>query len=63
VAVVAITHAVINFIAGQPIVHPYAVVVAVSVVIVAAAGVAVKKKASLAALLGISLLSTVLFHP
>src|SRR5688572_14629942 len=62
VAAVAITHAVINVIAGEPVIHPYAAVVAVFVVIVAAAGVAVKKKASLPVLLGISFLSTVLFH-
>ena len=61
-AAVVITHAVINGIAGKPVIHPYAVLTAVSVVLVAAAGVAVKKKASLAALLGISFLSTVLFH-
>ena len=62
VAAVAITHGAINLIAGEPVFHVYAVVVAVSVVVVAAAGVAVKKKASLAVLLGISVLSTVLFH-
>lgn len=62
VAAVVITHAVINGIAGQPVLHPYAALVAVSVVLVAAAGVAVKKKASLTAVLGISFLSTVLFH-
>ncbi len=62
VAAVVITHTIINVIAGQPVLHPYAVVVAVSVAAVAAAGVVVKKKASLAVLLGTSLLSTVLFH-
>lgn len=62
VAAVVVTHAVINVIAGQPVLHPYAVVVAASVAAVAAAGVVVKKKASLAVLLGTSLLSTVLFQ-
>ncbi len=62
VAAVIVTHVVINVIAGQSIIHWYAVLTAVSVVVVAAVGVAVKKKASLAVLLGTSLLSTVLFH-
>lgn len=61
-AAVVITHAVINSISGFPIIHPYAVVVAVSVAAVAVAGMALKKKASLAVLLGASVLSTVLFH-
>lgn len=62
VAAVLITHVVINAISGNAIVSVYAVVVTVSVVAVTAAGVALKKKASLAVLLGTSLLSTVLFH-
>src|SRR6187401_3177517 len=45
VAAVVLSHAVINVIAGEPVLHPYAVVVAVSVAVVAAAGVVVKKKA------------------
>ena len=62
VVAVVVTHAVINSISGYSVATGYAVVVAVSVAAVAVAGVALKKKASLAVLLGTSLLSTVLFH-
>ena len=62
VAAVLVTHVVINVIAGQPVIHWYAVLTIAAVAVVAAAGVVVKKKASLAVLLGTSLLSTVLFH-
>ena len=61
-AAVVITHAIINAVAGEPVIHIYAVVTAVSVAAVAAAGVAVKKKPSIAVVLGASFLSTVLFH-
>ncbi len=59
---VAVTHVVINVIAGQPVMHWYAVLTVAAVAVVAAVGVVVKKKATLAVLLGTSLLSTVLFH-
>ncbi len=62
VAAVLVTHFVINLIAGQSLYIPYAVLLGVSVAAVAAAGVAIRKKASVAVLLGTSLLSTVLFH-
>lgn len=62
VAAVIVPHIVINSISGTPVIHPYLVVSAVSVAVVAAVGVALKKKASFAVVLGTSLLSTVLFH-
>lgn len=62
VAAVVTTHVVINLFAGQPVVHWYAVLTAVSVAIAAVAGAAIKKKASVAVVVSASLLSTVLFH-
>ena len=61
-AAVVITHAIINTLAGEPVIHIYAVVTALSVAAVAAAGVVVKRKATPAVVLGTSFLSTVLFH-
>lgn len=60
-AVIA-THVVINLVKGEPVFHPYLALTIVSVVAITAVGIAVSKKASLAVILGASLLSTVLFH-
>ena len=59
---ILVTGGVINELAGRPVVNVFSVVVAACSVGVAAAGAVLKKKASLAALLGTSVLSTVLFH-
>ena len=59
---ILLSGAVVNTLTGWPLVNVFSIVVAVSSVAVAAAGAAIKKKASLAALLGTSILCTVLFH-
>ena len=62
VAAVAVTHVAINLIAGQPVLHWYLALTVVAIAAVSAAGVVVKKKATLAVVCGTSLLATVLFH-
>ena len=52
VAAVAVTHVIINVIAGQPVIHWYAVLTVAAVTVVSAVGVVVKKKATLAVILG-----------
>lgn len=53
---------VINLISGRSVFHYTGAIMILSMAAVALAGVAVKKKASVAAILGTSLLSTVLFY-
>ncbi len=62
IAAVLVPHVVINMVQGFPVFHPYAVALVVCVAAVAAVGVAVGTKASVAVFLGASLFSTVLFH-
>jgi hypothetical protein len=53
---------IINILSGFPAVSSHSIVVAACAVAVAAAGAALKKRVSFAALMGTSILSTVLFH-
>lgn len=57
-----VTHGVVNVLDNRPFIHPEGIVTVVSVVIVTAAGILVRKKASAAVLLGTCLASTVLFY-
>ncbi len=61
-AAILVSSAVVNTIAGFSAVNAFSIVIAVSAVAIAAAGAALKKKVTLAALLGTSILGTVLFH-
>lgn len=61
-AAVIVPHLVINSVAGFPVATAFTATVAVCALAVAGAGIAIRKKASLSAVVATSLLSTVLFH-
>ncbi len=62
VGLVLLPHFIINATKGFPVIHPYAAVIVACVVLSVIAGIAVRKKATLARVVGLSVLSTVLFH-
>src|SRR5262245_37252438 len=59
---VVVTHGMVNVLAGKAFIHPAGIATVVAVVIVTAAGISVRKKASAAVLFGTCFASTVLFY-